>query len=124
MGFFSLFLGFWIKLELSIPISIFFIPSYSGRNILYSLNLLFIFSTSLYSLLKPAVRPVLIYCHLLLFLKYRSIPFIPVSGIWSMLKLFSNSHLAVITDELDRNLIDNPAEFFDKSQTGSRTSSL
>ena len=41
-----------------------------------------------------------------------------------MLKLFSTSHFAVITDELDKNLIDNPDECFDKSQTGSLTISL
>ena len=81
-------------------------------------------SISLYSLLNPVGTPVLMYCHLSLFLKYKSIPFIPVSGIWFMLKLFSNSHLAVITDEFDRNLIDSPAEFFDKFQTGSRTKPL
>ena len=31
---------------------------------------------------------------------------------------------AVITDEFERNLIDNPDECFDKSQTGSLTISL
>ena len=74
--------------------------------------------------LKPTGTPVFIYCHSSLFLKYKSTPLIPVSGIWSILKLLSTSHFAVITDEFERNLIDNPDECFDKSQTGSLTISL
>ncbi len=48
----------------------------------------------------------------------------PDSVMWFMLASFNTCHFILINDELVLNRTDKPAEFFDSSQTGSRTIDL